>query len=179
MTSQIKSESLSFSQAIAFTETLISRINADELSEDEIKQIVSSILSTKNGGRGFFVAYLTNDSILADYPSRGIIEGLNISIKVSGELLVKNLAMSTAMVVAHRRNNDSSNEENSLRIVQRTGKLIQKLSSDFVQTELKKLDLAISGDSNEYQNFLERWHYDSEQKQAIQQSIFNASTHQT
>lgn len=177
MTSQPQTEFLSFSQAIAATESLITKINANELSENEIKKVVSSILTTKNGGRGFFVAYLTSEQPLANNPSRGIIEGLSISIKISSELLVKNLAMSSAMVLTHRRNNDSHNAENSLRVARRTNNLIQKLNSNLIKTELEKLNRTINDETGEYQDFLTRWNYDFEQKQAIQQSIYHTLRH--
>lgn len=171
MTKQPLSKS-PFSQAISSTESLISRINAYELSEDEIKQVVSSILTTKHRARGFFATYLTNDTALADKPSPGIIEGINISIEISSELLVKNLAMSTAMVVTHKRNRNLPNVEDSLRVVHRTSNLIQKLNSNLLQMELDKLNLTINGESKEYQDFLKRWGHDTEQKQAIKRTIF-------
>ena len=75
MTDKYQAESISFPGAIALTQSLMQQILANELSEIEIERQVSSILKTKNGGRGFFVSYLTSDLSLADNPSEGIIQG--------------------------------------------------------------------------------------------------------
>ena len=79
MTNSPISESISFPKAIAITQLLMEQIADNKLSEAEIQQQVSSLLSSKNGGRGFFVAYLTSEMTLADNPSSGIIEGLKIN----------------------------------------------------------------------------------------------------
>lgn len=165
--------SLTFSQAIAKTQFLIARIDKNKLSETEIQQEVSSILSTKNGGRGFLVCYLTSDIPLADKPSLGIIEALKSSIEISGELLVKNIAMSSAMIETHRRNHDRENLEGSKKVYQRTSNLIQIIDSKFIKEELQKLQITIQNGFGKYQCFLARWNYDIEQKESILKAVSN------
>lgn len=165
------SNSLSFPQAIEETKSLMDQITANKLSEAEIEQKVSSILSSKTGGRGFFVAYLTSDSSLADDPSVGVISGLKSAIKISSELLVKNLAMSSAMAVIHHQNGDLDNIAGSKRVSQRTSNLIQRIDFPSINTKLEKLNDTIQNGAGEYQEFLERWGYNEEQKEAIQASI--------
>ena len=164
-------KSLSFSQAIQATQTLMEKINFRELNEVSIKKEVSSIVSTKNGGRGFFVAYLTSDLSLPDKPSKGIIQGLKSSSEIVSRLLVKNLAMSSAMTIAHSRNNDISNVRGSQRVYRRTSNIIQQINLDLVKEELKKLETAIATGNGDYNYFLERWEYDAEQQAAIQRAI--------
>ncbi|MEM7591199.1 MAG: hypothetical protein AAF383_06715 [Cyanobacteria bacterium P01_A01_bin.83] len=171
MTNQSKLESLSFPQAIAATQSLMDQIDANELSEAEVQQAVSSILSTKNGGRGFFVSYLTSNLSLADNPSLGIIKGLSSAIELSSELLVKNLAMSYAMSISHNRHNDHESEKDSLKVYHRTSNLIHKINSDLIWQELQKLQSTLMGESKKYQSFLERWNYDAEQKRAIEKAV--------
>lgn len=171
MKEQSKSESLSFPKAISATQSLMERIDADKLSETEIQREISSLLNTKNGGRGFFVAYLTGDLPLADNPSLGILNGLKSSIEVSSELLVKNLAMSSAMAIVHARNNDSDNLKGSQKVCRRTGYLIQQLDSAMIREQLRKLQNTIDTGEGEYLDFLNRWGYDNEQKKAIQTAI--------
>ena len=130
MTNSSPSESLSFSQALAKTQSLMDKMITNKLSEAEIEQEVSSIVNTKNGGRGFFVAYLTSDMSLADNPTIGVINGLKSSLEVVSELLIKNLAMSSAMVITHNRNNDQNNAEGSQRVCQRTSNLIEQVKSE-------------------------------------------------
>lgn len=165
---------LSFSQAIQATQSLMDRINSEELDEAEIEQMVSAIVDSKNGGRGFFVAYLTSNMPLADNPSKGIVNGLKSSTEIVSELLVKNLAMSSAMAITHKRNNDLDNLQGSQKVHRRTKDLIKQIELDLVEEELKKLQSTISTGQGDYQNFLERWNYDMEQQQAIQKAIVNA-----
>lgn len=162
---------LSFSQAIEATQVLMNQISSQHIDEIEIEQAVSKIVKTKNGGRGFFVAYLTSPLPLADQPSRGIINGLKSASEVVSELLVKNLAMSSAMAITHSRNNDLDNLQGSQKVLHRTCLLIQQVASDLVTQELKRLETTISNQQGDYDDFLERWGYDLEQQQAIQKAI--------
>jgi hypothetical protein len=176
MTDKYQAESISFSGAIALSQSLMQQITANELSEIEIEQQVSSILKTKNGGRGFFISYLTSDLSLADNPSKGIIQGLKSSVEIVSELLVKNLAMSSAMVIIHSRNHDLDSAEGSQKVYQRTKNLIQLLNWQINKKQLQKLRHTISTGNGEYQSFLERWNYDTESKKAIEEAIVSTLT---
>ena len=178
MTNSSPSESLSFPQAIAATKSLMEQINDRELSEADIQQKVEFLLSSKNGGRGFFVAYLTSDVSLSDRPSQGIIDGLKSTVEISGDLLVKNLAMSSAMAIAHSRNNDEENAVGSQKVCRRTSNLIQKLNLQSIDNELQKLQRTLEDGKGEYLDFLERWGYDAEQKEAIKTTISSLSRSQ-
>jgi len=162
---------LSFPQSIKATQALINKIENEELDELEIQNEVSIIVNTKSGGRGFFVAYLTSDLPLSDRPSQGIINGLKSSIEITSKLLVKNLAMSSAMVLFHKRNSDLSNAQASQRVSQRTENLIKKMDDNAIVEELKNLKNAILTGTGEYQVFLEHWQYDEEQKQKIKEIV--------
>lgn len=166
-------KSLSFSQAIQATQSLMDKINLQKLNEVDIEKEVASIVSTKNGGRGFFVAYLTSNLSLPDKPSPGIIQGLKLksSEKIVSDLLVKNLAMSSAMTVTHTRNNDVDNIQGSQRVYRRTSNIIQQINLDSIKEELKKLEATIADEDGEYNDFLERWGYDVQQQQAIKRAI--------
>ena len=174
MANQSQTEALSFPQAIAATQSLMNQTSANQLSEAEIQQQISSILNTKNGGRGFFVAYLTSELPLADNPSTGVIDGLRSASLVTSELLVKNLAMSSAMAVVHARNSDLENLKGSQKVERRTRRLIQEVDLKAIEEELQKLQDTIETGKGEYTDFLNRWSYDREQKQAIQKAISNA-----
>jgi hypothetical protein len=164
-------ESMSFPQAIAVTQSLMDQMNSNKLSDLEVQHKVSSILSSKNGGRGFFVAYLTSDMSLADNPSRGVLDGLKSATEMSSELLVKNLAMSTAMIITHRHNNDSENVAGSQRVCRRTCNLIQQLNLQLIKQKLREIQNTIENGTGKYQDFIERWGYSTEQKNAIQDAI--------
>lgn len=162
---------LSFPQAIAKTQALMKQIESNKISEAEIQQQVSSLLKSKNGGRGFFVAYLTSEMPLADNPSSGIINGLSAAQEFSSELLVKNLAMSSAMIVVHNRNSDSESLAGSEKVRRRTGNLIQQLNLQAIEEKLQQLNSTLENTKGEYQDFLQRWDYDAEQREAIQNAI--------
>ena len=163
--------SLSFPEAIAFTQSLMEKITAGKLQETEIQEQVTSLVSSQNGARGFFVTYLTSDSALADNPSPGIIKALQTSPDVVSDLLVKNVAMSAAMGITHRRNQDETAAQGSDRVKRRTVNLIQQLNMDTVNQELEALKVSVNSDRGSYQEFLQRWGYDDEQKQVINQAI--------
>ena len=173
MSNSSPTESLSFSQAIAATRSLMNEIDTNKLSEVDIEQKILSMLRTKNSARGFFVAYLTSNMSLADRPSSGVIKGLKSSARVVAELLVKNLAMSSAMIITHTRNSDWDNVEGSQKVSQRTKNLIQQINLKLVEDELQKLQSTIITGKGDYQVFLERWGYDAEQRTAIQKAIVN------
>ena len=173
MTNQPQTESLSFPKAIELTQSLMEQIKAGKLNEDEIERQVSSILKNKNGGRGFFVSYLTSDMSLADNPSTGIINGLKSSTELASELLVKNLAMSSAMIITHSRNNDLDNAEGSQKVYRRTKNLLEKLNWQENKQQLLELQRSIQTGNGEYRSFLKRWNYDAEQQKAIAEAIAN------
>lgn len=162
---------LSFRDAIAATQALMVKMANHELNEAEIEREIAAIVSTKNGGRGFFVSYLTSDMSLADAPSLGVIEGLKTAPEVVGELLVKNLAMSSAMAVTHRRNHDRENAAASQRVARRTNNLINRVDLDSIAEELKQLQITIDTGNGSYTDFLNRWGYDAEQQEVIRQAI--------
>ena len=173
MTNQPQAESLSFPQAIALTQSLIEQIEVGKLNEDEIERQVISILKNKNGGRGFFVSYLTGDMSLADNPSTGIINGLKSSIGLASELLVKNLAMSSAMIITHTHNNDLDNAEGSQKVHRRTKNLLKQLNCRENKEQLLELHRTIKTGNGKYQSFLKRWNYDVEQQKAIAEAIIS------
>ena len=165
-------EPITFEEAINLTRSLQEQIKAGQLSEPEIEGIITSLVSSKTGARGFFVAYLTTDKFADDLPSVGVILGLQSSPTIVSELLVKNLAMSTAMAVAHRHNHDEEMARSSDKVAQKTAQLIKKLQIEQVREQLSQLHQTLKTGQGEYQTFLEKFKYDKEQKQAIKKVVF-------
>ena len=161
---------VTFEQAIALTESLLSQVEAGS-SQTDIATVISALVKTENGARGFFVTYLTSVSSLADSPSAAVVEALRSSPEIVSELLVKNLAMSTAQAIFHRRQQKEDMAQGSEQVRQRTTKLIQLVDLPSVRDRAQKLiDTAKTGEGI-YKSFLERWHYDTEQRQAICQAL--------
>ena len=166
--------SVTFEQAIALTQSLLSQLEAGSLTEADIAtviSVISALVKTENGARGFFVTYLTSASSLADSPSTAVIEALRSSPEIVAELLVKNLAMSTAQAIFHRRQQKEDMAKGSKQVSHRTTKLIQLVDLPSVRDRAQQLfHSAKSGEGN-YKAFLERWNYDREQRQAIYQAL--------
>ncbi|NMF57452.1 hypothetical protein [Pseudanabaena yagii] len=157
-------ENITFEEAIAYTEDLLSHSNLDEA---KLESQIAALVQTVNGARGFFVCFLTGEWTIADAPSAPVIRALQSTPDAIAELLVKNLAMSTAMAITHRRAGNTEQAEGSDRVAKRTALLIEKvdiLEVRAIATQVHDTALANTG---EYVAFLEKWGYDAEQKQAI------------
>ena len=165
---------VSFEQAIAVTQTLLQRMQQGKLSDDELTAIVSALVSSENGARGFFVTYLSAEHPLVDPPAPGVIQGLTTALDVVAPLLVKNLAMSTAMGMTHRQNQNQELAQGSDRVQARTARTIQALPSEQLQHQAQKLAESIDSGTGDYQGFLVRWGYSSEQQQAIRHQLEQA-----
>ncbi len=155
------SKSLTFEEAIAYTENLFKATSSDR----ELQQAIADLVSTDNGARGFFVFYLTNT--IADRPTQPVIQALQDVPAPSAELLVKNLAMSTAMAIAHRRNQNETLALSSQQVSDRTANLIQLLNLSEVKRIADLMQHSAQSGEGEYANFLTKWGYDSEQRAAI------------
>jgi hypothetical protein len=163
----VASTSISFPDAIELTKTFVDRLEAGTLTEAEIETIVASLVRSHNGARGFFVGYLANPSPAADEPSGAILRALKSAPDIVSDLLVKNLAMSAAMTITHKRNNNPDLMESSAMVCQRSERSIEKLRLETITELLQELHrTALTGNGN-YQDFLERWGYDREQLDVI------------
>jgi len=165
------SKLVSFEEAKSFTQSLLEEIETGKLSEVETQDGITSLVKSENGARGFFVTYLTGDYELADNPSNAVINALKSAPETVSELLVKNLAMSAAMAVTHRRNNDEEMAKGSERVRQRTVNIIKQVKLDSVSQELSQLQQSLTTGEGSYQAFLQRWGYDTEQKQVIELAL--------
>lgn len=157
-------KNMTFEEAIAYTENLLSR---QDLDDSQLKAEITALIQTANGARGFFVCFLTGEWQLADAPSPAIIQALQSAPNMIAELLVKNLVMSTAMTIAHRRAGSQEQAQGSDRVAKRTSLLIKQVDLMEVRQISKQMYNSAISNSGEYASFLEKWGYDGEQKQAI------------
>ncbi len=163
--SLIASDNITFEDAIAFTQQFIEELPS--MSEEEKELTLKSLVKTNYGARGFFVTYLTDENPRVDEYTTGIVQGLASFPEIVGELLVKNIAMSTAMKIYHLRNNDPEMAESSNRVTRRSKKLIEALNLETIKTKINQLKNTLETNQGEYQSFVKRFGYDEEQKQAI------------
>ncbi|NJP12640.1 MAG: hypothetical protein HC866_26880 [Leptolyngbyaceae cyanobacterium RU_5_1] len=164
-------DAVSFEQAIALSQSLLDQIEQGKLAETEIEPAIAALVASENGARGFFVTYLSDDRPFADPPTAAIIAALKTSPDVVSPLLVKNLAMSTAMAIAHRRNQNEDLAQGSDRVQSRSTQLIQALPSSQLQEQAQALAESIDTSTGAYQPFLQRWGYDPDQRQAIRRVL--------
>lgn len=164
-------ESVTFEEAIAITQSLISQMEAGELSPQASADAIAQLVNSENGARGFFVAYLTSESSVADTPSPEVIQALQSSPDIVAGLLVKNLAMSAAQAVGHRRNGDEQNAQGSDRVRSRTSRLIERLELPQLRENALALRESTVTGAGLYKTFLQTWGYDAEQRQIICQAL--------
>jgi hypothetical protein len=159
-------DDITFEAAIALTQKLLDTLSQEQL-DPSLKEIVSKLLCTRNGARGFFVVYLTDSRSFADEPDPEIIEALKSRPEEVSELLVKNLAMSTAMAIAHTRNAQLDQAQQSVQVSRRSADLIGRVGGDRLVAEAQDLLQSVMASSGSYTTFLKKWGYDDEQKAAI------------
>jgi len=163
----MSNEPLTFDRAIALSQSLLSQAHTSKLSDAEIASQIAELVKTENGARGFFVTFLTSDASLADNPSDAVVQALRSSPEVVAKLLVKNLAMSTAQALFHRRRQAEEMAQGSQRVQARTARLINLVDLPQVKEEAQQVINSATRSEGSYTAFLERWNYDAEQKQLI------------
>jgi hypothetical protein len=165
------SAEISFEEAIALTQTLLARLDQTQITDAEVESFITALVNSETGARGFFVTYLTGETSPADRPTEAVIQALQTSPDIVSDLLVKNLAMSTAMAIAHRRQQHETMAQGSDRVRSRTTSLIQRLQLPAITQKLQSLLTTVRTGEGEYHSFLSRWGYDVEQKEAIATTV--------
>jgi len=162
---------LGFAQAIEITGQWLAAWEAGELSEEVLADRVAQLVASRDGARGFFVVALAGDSPLLDR----LPEPLLLQLRRAGapliDLTARNLAMSSAMAVAHGRGGDRQQQAGSERVQARATELLRQLEPGGVRQRLETLLAAARDQQGEDVAFLERWGYDAEQRQGIAAAI--------
>jgi len=162
-----------FKQAMEATMIWCQSWEKNEISDEVIADRIGELIKTVDGARGFFVISLSIDCPLMDRLPDALIFQLRSSGEIVVDLTVKNLAMSSAMVITHRKNNDIQ-EFQSERIKIRCIELLKLLDSNKVKNRLSKLLEATKGHGPDLE-FLQRWGYKDEQINAISESIYEVA----
>ncbi len=167
----------SFPQAMEIAAQWIGLWDAGELSDEVLADRVGELVASRDGARGFFVVGLTGEAPLLDR----LPEPLVVALRQAGpgvvDLTARNLAMSTAMVLHHRRSGDREHQAGSERVQLRSTELLRHLEPAAVKQRLEPLLAAAAEDGGtegavaEDRAFLDRWGYDAEQRQAIAAAI--------
>ncbi|SAY40053.1 FIG01150580: hypothetical protein [Candidatus Synechococcus spongiarum] len=161
---------LSFAEAINRTEVLLQQWQAGAMTTEALAQQLAGLLSSADGRRGFFVVALTGPSPLLDQPPTPVLEQLHRGGEAVVDLVVRNLAMGTAMALEHRRQGHGEQAQGSLQVQRRAQALLTQLDPLAVRQRLDQLLAATEGHGADVA-FLERWNYDAAQGQAIAQVV--------
>ena len=161
----------SFTQAINISAQWCKEWGEDLLSEEVLSDRIAELIKTKNGLRGFFAYALSDrDCFLLDKLPFSLIFKLNEGGDAVVEIIVKNLIMSTAQVIIHRRENNHEYEIISENIADRCKGLLRLLETKSVTKTVNEImkDLDNMGNS-----FDDSTKYDAEQKDLIKKQIFD------
>jgi hypothetical protein len=164
---------MSFEETIALTQTWLREVAQGTVPDAEILTHLREVFQSTEGVRGFFVVFLTTD-LLGETCPEAILQAFVENGPHIAAILVKNLAMSTAMILHHDRQGDDPQKAGSIQVQQRSARLLaileQRGALAFAQ-ERSALLASLETGTGSYGTFLDRWGYDSEQRQAIQAAL--------
>jgi hypothetical protein len=158
--------SISFEQALERAALWCGAWEAGELSDEVLADRVAELIASRDGARGFFVVSLPAENPLMDRLPDPLLASLRQAGAPVVDLTARNLAMSTAMVLAHGRSGADEQRQGSERVARRCTDLLRQLDSGLVKSRLETLLDATAGRGDDV-DFLKRWGYDDEQKSAI------------
>ena len=161
----------SFTQAINISALWCKEWGEDVLSEEVLADRIAELIKTKNGLRGFFAYALSDkDCLLLDKLPFSLIFKLNEGGDTVVEILVKNLIMSSAQIIIHRRENNHEYETTSENISNRCKAILRLLDTKLVTKNVSLVLEEINNMGNSFDNSIK---YDSEQKEFIKKQIFD------
>ena len=161
----------SFTQAINISVKWCKEWDEDLLSEEVLADRIAALIKTRNGLRGFFAYALSDkDCCLLDKLPFSLIFKLNESGLAVIEIVLKNLIMSTAQIIIHRRYNNHEYEITSENISYRCKAILRLLETKSVTKSVNQVLRDVDDMGNSFDNSIK---YDSEQKEFIKKQIFD------
>jgi hypothetical protein len=129
----------SFQQSLAITGQWLELWENGELSDEVLADRVAELVASRDGGRGFFAVGLAGDSPLLDRLPEPLVLALRAVGAPVVDLCLRNLAMSTAMVLHHARSGDPQQQAGSERVASRCTELLRLLEPSQVKQRLESL----------------------------------------
>ena len=161
----------SFTQAINISAKWCKEWGEDLLSEEVLADRIAELIKTKNGLRGFFAYSLSDaDCFLLDKLPFSLIFKLNEGKDAVVEIVVKNLVMSSAQIIVHRRENNQEYELTSENISDRCKAILRLLETKSVANSVNQVLRDLDKMGNSFDNAVK---YDSEQKKFIKKQILD------
>ena len=161
----------SFTQAINISAQWCKEWQEELLSEEVLADRVAELIKTRNGMRGFFAYALSDqDCYLLDKLPFSLVfkfrEGGNDVV----EIIVKNLIMSSAQIVAHEREKNLEYKSNSENISERCKSILRVLDTKSVTKNINQIMNDLDDLGNSFDNSKK---YDDKQKEFIKYQIFD------
>ena len=159
----------SFTQALNISALWCKEWSDDLLSEEVLADRVAELIKTKNGLRGFFAYSLSDkDCYLLDKLPFSLVFKLNEGGEEVVKIVVKNLIMSSAQIITHRRKNNHEYILSSENISERCKGILRLLESKLVTKTLNQIIQNLDYLGNSFDNSTK---YDDEQKEFIKMQI--------
>ena len=161
----------SFTQAINISAQWCKEWDEDLLSEEILADRIAELIKTRNGIRGFFAYALSDkDCFLLDKLPFSLIYKLNEGGEAVVDIVVKNLIMSSAQIIIHRRENNHEYELTSSNISDRCKAILRLLETKLVTKAINQIIKNLDKMGNSFDNSTK---YDDEQKDFIKKQIFD------
>ena len=161
----------SFTQAINISAQWCKEWGEDLLSEEVLADRIAELIKTKKGLRGFFAYALSDkDCLLLDKLPFSFIFKMNEGGDSVVEIIVKNLVMSSAQIIIHRRDKNHEYEITSENISDRCKAILRLLETNSVTKSVNKVLRDLDDMGNSFDNSVK---YDSEQKEFIKKQILD------
>ena len=161
----------SFTQAINISAKWCKEWGEELLSEEVLADRIAELIKTKNGRRGFFAYALSDkDCFLLDKLPFSLIYKLNEGGVDVVEIVIKNLIMSSAQIIIHRRENNHEYELTSDNISDRCKSILRHLETKLVTKTLNQVIKDLDNMGNSFDNSTK---YDLEQKEFIKKQILD------
>jgi len=161
----------SFIQAINISAQWSKEWDEDLLSDEVLADRIAELIKTKNGLRGFFAYTLSdNECLLLDKLPFSLIFKLNEGGDAVVEIIVKNLIMSSAQIIFHRRENNHAHEIKSENISDRCKGILRLLETKLVTKNVNQVLKDLDNMGNSFDNSRK---YDLEQKEFIKKQFLD------
>ena len=170
----IPSKKPTFIQAINISNNWCQEWEDDLISDEVLSDRISALISSKTGLRGFFALTLSDPSctLLDKLPQSILFMFVENGLPIV-EIIFKNLVMSSAQIINHRREKNTDYEEKSEQISERCAFILQNLDTKLVTEEARRVVKNLDQMGNTFDNSAK---YDEEQKKFILQKINDLAT---
>ena len=160
----------SFTQAINISAQWCKEWSEDLLSEEVLADRIAELIKTRSGLRGFFAYALSDkDCFLLDKLPFSLIYKLSEAGDAVTNIVVKNLVMSSAQIIIHRRDNNHEYVVTSEIISDRCKAILRMLETNLVTRTINQYLKDLDTMGNSFDNSIK---YDSDQKEFIKKQFF-------